>query len=362
MLHVVGRVTEPVARFIGPTLGLLHAEGMAQELMMLEGPALPLLRASLPAGTTLHPVRADDGRRAWLRLRAAVAQRLSRGGVDAVHFHGVQPWLASVTARPPAPPVFLSPHGSHLLGALPLLVALLRQRPTLVATSDRESARLQRLGLIAPASHPVLEDLYLHTAQQASSVPTVVAGSYVASRAALSLFTRVSVLLAEAQPGLAFEWLGQVAVGGAAELDAAGIAHQHSAAPDRIADALGRAWLFLALTPDPRTPLLLAQAMASGTACIALNTPSHSALIRHGHNGLLVRDDASLKAAVCGLLDHPERRQALGEQARADALRLFGPGQLQRGLLAAYAMAPWARPERFGVPHDAPMTPVPRAD
>ena len=62
----------------------------------------------------------------------------------------------------------------------------------------------------------------------------------------------------------------------------------------------------------------LAEAMASGLACIGLeNCSAVNEMIVQDRNGLLCRDTPeALSAAICQLIEQPESRQRLGQQAR----------------------------------------------
>ncbi len=82
-------------------------------------------------------------------------------------------------------------------------------------------------------------------------------------------------------------------------------------------------------------PNALLEGMACGCAIVASTAGGIPDVLRHGENGLLVppRDSAALATAITELLDNPEERARLGENARAAVLRDFAPEQeLQRNL------------------------------
>lgn len=69
----------------------------------------------------------------------------------------------------------------------------------------------------------------------------------------------------------------------------------------------------------------LLEAMSAGCAIVASDTqPLHEA-IAHNETGRLVDffDPGQLAKEVCQLLDHPEERQSLGQNARAFAQRNY---------------------------------------
>lgn len=86
----------------------------------------------------------------------------------------------------------------------------------------------------------------------------------------------------------------------------------------------------IAVVPVPRmncelwlSPMKLFEYMAAGKAIVASGVGQLRDVIHDGHNGLLVMtgDAQAMSLALQRLLDHPELRQRLGEQARKDALR-----------------------------------------
>ena len=68
------------------------------------------------------------------------------------------------------------------------------------------------------------------------------------------------------------------------------------------------------------------QYMAFGIPCVATKVGTTPMLIRDGENGLLVRTRAEWVSALERLLDDPELRRRVGEQARRDAVdQLLAP-------------------------------------
>jgi glycosyltransferase involved in cell wall biosynthesis len=62
------------------------------------------------------------------------------------------------------------------------------------------------------------------------------------------------------------------------------------------------------------------QYMAFGIPCVATNIGTAPMIVRDGENGLLVRTDEEWIAALERLIDDPDLRRRLGEQARTDAV------------------------------------------
>ena len=349
MLHVVGRVTEPVAGFLTPSVEHLRALGIRQHLLMMADPAHPHALDALPDGievTSITLRSPAQGLAAWAEMRAAYRRiARERGDVSAVHFHGVRPWLLGLLeakAWPDPPTCYLSPHGSRLLPLLPMAMAWGgRQRGVvpIIATNGVEARRLQHMGFAASASYPVVGEAYLASPRHEAAQAHIVGGAYVLSSAGAERFARLAVILANAAPQLGFQWLGPCRPGTRAHLEAAGIRLPDAGHESDVLAAMDSAWLFIASVPDPRMPLMLAQAMAAGLACVAINTPTHADLIAHGRNGWLVDDEAELLEAVCALIDDPARRRQMGAAARTDARDKFGRGQLTSGLIGSYGEA-----------------------
>ncbi|MFL6727018.1 MAG: glycosyltransferase family 4 protein [Sphingomicrobium sp.] len=65
------------------------------------------------------------------------------------------------------------------------------------------------------------------------------------------------------------------------------------------------------------------QYMAFGIPCVATDIGTAPMIIRDGENGLLVRTDDEWVAALERLIDDPDLRRRLGEQARTDAVERY---------------------------------------
>jgi glycosyltransferase involved in cell wall biosynthesis len=72
------------------------------------------------------------------------------------------------------------------------------------------------------------------------------------------------------------------------------------------------------------------QYMAFGIPCVATNVGTTPMLIRDGENGLLVRTAEEWLTALERLLDDPDLRRRLGEQARKDAVEHYSTRAVSR--------------------------------
>lgn len=92
-----------------------------------------------------------------------------------------------------------------------------------------------------------------------------------------------------------------------------------------IADTLKKADIFCLPSYREGIPKGLIEAMSTGLACITTDTVGCRETVNDGESGLLVpvKDPASLADAILQLVEDPELRRKLGEQARIRALRVF---------------------------------------
>ncbi len=359
MLHVVGRVTEGVAGFLVPSIEYLLSQGVRQHVLMLDEAANPAALALIPREVGVTRVPAPAGALApWLALRAAM-RRFAPAGADvaSVHFHGLRPWMLGMLETRSwgaAPLTFVSPHGSRLLPLLPWLAATrygpagtradggpgAPGRAVLIATSDHEARRLRGWGLASRDANPVVDSVFFDDACAPPIRPVVVAGAYAPSRAGSARVAHLAVILSSAAHGLQFKWLGPCTGASRDQLEAAGCAVLPLAPQGAAREVLAQASIFVAATPDPRLPLLLAQAMALGRACIAIDTPAHADLVEHGRTGLIARDEWSLAESVSRLLDDPALGARLGTAAREEARRRFSAERFSMGVVENYGVAP----------------------
>lgn len=108
---------------------------------------------------------------------------------------------------------------------------------------------------------------------------------------------------------------------------------------DDIADLWTQA--HIAVLPSHREgmPKALLEAAASGRPLIATDVPGCRALVRHGHNGLLVPlgDVDALAEALESLAVDPALRRRFGAAARRDVEEIYSDEAVGRGVVALYA-------------------------
>jgi glycosyltransferase involved in cell wall biosynthesis len=70
-------------------------------------------------------------------------------------------------------------------------------------------------------------------------------------------------------------------------------------------------------------PTALLEAMSSGTACVSTSTAMIPEIIENGINGIMTNDPMEMRHHLIQLLEHPERCQKLGENARKTVQEKF---------------------------------------
>ncbi len=79
--------------------------------------------------------------------------------------------------------------------------------------------------------------------------------------------------------------------------------------------------------------------MATGVARIALDTPHHRDLIRHGETGYPCQTLDEFEACMAMLIDNAELRQRIGRAGKAEAQKRFSAATFRESLRAAYGLA-----------------------
>jgi hypothetical protein len=374
MVHVASRVTEEVFSFLGPATSALAESGVAQMLVVLDDERTQPWLARFGSGVELRRVAASGAPLGdLLRLRReSLAALQEERGILGLHLHGLIPCLLGASAAAAAgvrAPVFFSPHGSRLLGPLRwvgrgLLWALRRHdaAPARRAIVSHK-ADLQRLqGLVDSRvrliESPVLR-LFLQSERREAATPLIVGGGEAwADDAAVAMFVQLVVLLRDTSARPQFSWMGPVTAEQAARLRSANVgvvSRDDEAARARL---LSQAWIYLAATGGLGVPIGLNEAMASGVACVAADTQAHRETLHPPQGGLLYGTQAEAAAAIAQLLDSPAQRVALGQAARAEAMRRFDDAAFAARLLEAYGDHGWMPAPGQSAPFTAHL-PVP---
>jgi glycosyltransferase involved in cell wall biosynthesis len=350
ILHWAGRVTDEVFSFLGPASAALAASGVDQTIVLCDEPRYRhlLTRFHKSVRLALTPADANLYRR-WRLARSAFVAELHRSAPATVHLHGSVPYLLSLTelSRLPAGRVVCySPHGSRALRswALPagLLRPLLEAAPRHLHVREIANAATDLRRLRALMREPVglvesqVAEVYFQSARAEAERPLILTGSRIPAASSVDLFSRLAVLLGDERLGARFGWLGSLAADLEAQLRSAQVEVLDETDDARRAEHLGRAWAFLATQGTDGFPLFLAEAMASGVPCVAVDTPFHRDLIDHGKTGYLFKTDEELMHCMAMLLDSGSLRQQLGCAAREMAERRFSGHRFRDSMFNAY--------------------------
>jgi glycosyltransferase involved in cell wall biosynthesis len=105
-----------------------------------------------------------------------------------------------------------------------------------------------------------------------------------------------------------------------------------------VADFLRAADLFVHPSREEGFSNAILEAMAAGLPVVAFAVGGNPEAVEGGRTGLLAppRDAASLAAALCALLDEPERARAMGAAGRERAARDFSTGRMAAEYEALY--------------------------
>lgn len=352
MVHLASRVTPEVSSFLVPATTAMARQGLRQVVIVLDDPTTAGLLERFHPDVQLRRVPCSGNLLVDLSRLKAVMKAVLRDGhpVEAIHLHGVLPCLVAsrvVRSLRGDTRVYFSPHASKLLGPLNLagrwLVRLAQlisgrgvQLP--IASVGTDVGQLSRLmpAPVALVESPV-PSRFFGVARSEAPRPLIVAGGRVtAGDDALNMFTRFAVLLADAEEPPQFVWLGRVSEDQRARLRTAGVWLAEFADEVERARLLSEAWIYIAPAGGRGVPVGLAEALASGTPCIAADTPFQRHVVRDGTTGLLYRREEQALRHIASLLDSPELRRQFGSAARRDAQARFDDAEFRERLIRAY--------------------------
>lgn len=341
VVHVVGRMTADVARFLAPATSALANAGREQAVVMIdELRARPLLSGLHEAVDVVLAPRERSPMHQWRALTQACRAAMTGAPLHAVHLHGVLPAIVGArVARltQPGVPLFFSPDGG--LGALvmPLARPLLKawRSAAIVNRSDEADAfaRWRSTALVEP---PV-DSAYFALERREARHPLIVAGGADQGPRGIELVAQIAVLMSgDENLRIAFNWVGAVDAMSRARLQASGVAMFDAAGAGNVAARLSGAWIGVAPGASRGYAHFVAEAMAAGLACVALDNAAHRALIRDGVTGYLCRDVHQMTECIALLIDDAALRARIGAAARADARRRFDESAFATKLLSAY--------------------------
>jgi glycosyltransferase involved in cell wall biosynthesis len=358
VLHWAGRVTDEVFSFLGPTSEALAQSGVEQTIVLSDEPRYRHLlpRFHQAVRLILTPHDANPYHR-WRRAHSAFVKALGDSSPGSVHLHGFVPYVLSLRELRKMPADFLvyySPHGSRALSswALPSLLLRAALRAVPGNTELREIANtgtdLRRLETLSPKAVELVEsqvsEAFYSVVRCEAQYPLIVTGNRVPSPESADLFSRLAVLLGDQQLRVSFRWIGGSNASSEALLRAANVGVLDETQDIQRSTMLAAAWVYVAPRGTDGFPLFLAEAMAAGVPCVAVDTPYHRDLIEHGSTGYLCRTDKELLECVAMLLDSPTERERVGAAASAQAERRFTGPQFRNSLFDAYSLVTFEEP------------------
>jgi len=364
VVHLVGRITDTVYSFLGPATQALAEQGYAQTVVMIDDPRFRHVLTKFHKSVRLVLVNATSAQGDQIRelLDAyCEAARVDRPAV--AHLHGLVCSVLGLYAsrlHHVDMATYFTPHGSKSLAplrglgaALPWVLRPLSGRlgHEVVASSghDAESLRDITRGPVHLVESPV-NAAFFTTQQVAAAAPCVVTAYRAGQPAGAERYAQCAVLLADAVPGLQFQWLGPVAAESADRLRAACVQVLDLGDDETRAAHMARASVYVSPAGGLGFPVFLAEAMAMGLPCVAWDTPYHRDLLRDGETGFLCRSADDVLYRVVELLASEELRQRIGQAARAEAQVRFDGTRFRAALLGLYGTrpAPLALPAGHG--------------
>ncbi|WP_088279095.1 glycosyltransferase [Ideonella sp. A 288] len=338
-VHVVGRLTVPVLSFLLPTVQALAAVGTPQAVVYVDDEVGREHVPGLPDVVRRVPVPDSSSR--WGRSRS-LYHALSSLAADeppaVLHLHGLLPGLAAMRllrdSGDRSVRVYLSPHWTGpLLRARPLraLIGWLMQMglghcaPQVIVNLRAETRLASPIaGVAVELIECPVPGVFFDTPVREALRPLLVSCNLSGPRAAVDRFVRIAVLLGDERLGFGFNWVGRAQPEAAAAMRAAGIGQFESSTDESRAVRLGAAWVYVATCDEDGFPIRLAEAMAVGLACVALDTEVHRSVIVDGVTGYLCADLGQFLQRIGSLVDSPALRRQIGQAAQQVALQRFG--------------------------------------
>jgi glycosyltransferase involved in cell wall biosynthesis len=321
VVHLIGSVNDDVFSFLEPAASALADAAVEQSIVFVHSPQmhrlLPRIHVSVRvvvAPPTNNPVRR------WVWALRAFRNELGRSPTQGVHLYGLLPRIIGTWMARRAGITIALQHAAYKRTAPAAEIT------PLAATSHQTVARLER---------PVSGEFFAAPRREARH-PLIVTGSHTSSPRDADLFAQLAVLLGDSELGLAFNWIGSIDDASRLRLKAAqvGVFAVHTTA--EWASRLAAGWVYLAPGGESGFPSLLVEAMAVGLPCVAVDTPDHRSIVRHGENGYLCRTAEEMVNCIAPLIDSIELRRRIGDSARRDIEERFDETRFREALFAAY--------------------------
>lgn len=323
VVHLVGSVNDDVFSFLEPATSALADAAIEQSIVFVNGPLLhPLLpRIHASVRVIVTPPTHNPLRR-WLWALRAFHNELQRGATQGVHLYGQLPHLV----------------GARLARRAGIAVALHHSPYKRASAADHIGPQANSSPRpVAQVERPVSPEFFAAPRRETRR-PLIVTGSHTSSAHSADLFAQLAVLLGGEDLGLAFNWVGAIDEASRLRLKAAQVGVFPATTAAEWASRLASGWVYLAPGGDEGYPSLLVEAMAVGLPCVAVDTPDHRSVVRHGENGYLCRTAEEIVNCIAPLIDSAELRQKIGQAARREIEQRFDPERFRDALFAAYQL------------------------
>jgi glycosyltransferase involved in cell wall biosynthesis len=280
--------------------------------------------------------------RSWIALLAASRESMRANGIVAIHAHGGAACWASALALPTGDraPFIVSPHGTRI----GISIAMARQsmvatvQSVLVArslfTKGNGLGRAKAVVVDRPVVRPFFEVQKVETLQ-----PLILGSGAEATPRDIATFAEFAVLFG-GELDVNFRWLGSPTSSASNEmLEAARAGVTEISSDEDCATKLAEGWIYIASNKSRGFPLSVAQAMAIGLPCVAVDCAQHRAVIAHGENGFLCSPEHDMLGQIAALIDDALLRERIGKAARSTALMRFSEADFDTRLSAIYSIA-----------------------
>ncbi|MBC7992984.1 MAG: glycosyltransferase [Rhizobacter sp.] len=321
VVHLIGSVDDDVFRFLEPAASALADAAIEQSIVFVHSPQMHRLRPRIHVSVrvVVAPPTKNPLRR-WVWALRAFRNELVRSPTQGVHLYGLLPRLVGTWMARRAGIAIALQHAAYKRTAPAAEVT------PLTAAAQPSVARVER---------PVSAEFFAVPRHEARH-PLIVTGSHSSSPHDADLFAQLAVLLGDSELGLAFNWIGSIDDASRLRLKAAQVGVFPVNTTAEWASRLAAGWVYLAPGGESGFPSLLVEAMAVGLPCVAVDTPDHRSIVRHGESGYLCRTAEEMVNCIAPLIDSVELRRKIGQAARRDIEERFDETRFREALFAAY--------------------------
>lgn len=351
LIHLVGKLDDAVFSFLGMSTAAMAEHGVNQTVILEDDPAARHLLTRFHPDVRLVLLPYSHGLLKKIAGSFGAMKRIKASGSAAVvHLHGFAPIFSGLCATRLLgldSVLYGSLHGAEprttwsklVHGSLLNLAQWISTSPIRMGITSglADSSFMGKLvGVPTQVVAHAVDPAFFQPQGKRARRPLVSMISRNRNRVAASLFSQLAVLLNGKSPPLSCHFLGTTDDESAARLHASEVKIFDASEPSERARHLFASWMYVDFGGAAGFPVFLAEAMAAGLPCIAWNTAVHRDLIKHDRTGLLCDSHEQMLAYVTDLIESPERRLKLGNNARIEAMKRFEFSSNKAAVVAAY--------------------------